>query len=112
MPTISVVSRYSSPQDGCGQAMVITCTTSLIENLFASPSISWIGPNGHELPDMETNSSMLTNQFEKQLLFNGITPGNKGVYKCRVSISIPKAFVENHVQESSVIANTLCEFDI
>ena len=37
MPTISVTSRHPSPQDGCGQAMVVSCTANLVENLLILP---------------------------------------------------------------------------
>lgn len=104
MPTIEVVARYTSPQDHCGQARIISCIVNLVDNLSTLPSISWVGPDGCRLPDIKTNNPVL-----RQLLLNSTIPTNKGVYKCLVSINIPEAFIEGHVEETSVTVNTLCE---
>ena len=109
MPTIEVLARYASLQDHCGQARIISCTVNLVDNLSTLPSISWIGRDGCRLPYIKTNNPMLTNLLERQLLLNSTIPNNKGVYKCVVSISIPEAFIEDHIEETSVTANTLCE---
>lgn len=109
MPTIEVVAQYASPQDHCGQARIISCTVNLVDNLSTLPSISWVGPDGCRLPDIKTNNSVLTNLLERRLLLNSTIPSNKGVYKCLVSINIPEAFIEGHVEETSITANTLCE---
>ena len=54
----------------------------------------------------------MVSNLAKQLIFDDITPNNRGVYKCRVAVNIPEAFIENQFDEAAVIANTLCEFKL
>lgn len=109
MPTIAVVAWYTSPKGHCSQARTVSCTVNLVDNLSTLPNISWIGPDGCRLPDINTNNSRLTNPLEKQLLLNGMILKNKGVYKCLVSISIPESFIEGHIEETSVTTDTSCK---
>ena len=92
--------------------MIVNCTANTVENLFTSPTVTWFGPSGNELPAEGRNNLVVSNQT-KQLVLDNVTPNNRGVYKCRVVVNIPEAFIKNHFDEITITANpTQCEFKI
>lgn len=103
-PTVTVVSRGPSPIDGCGEGTTLRCTANQVENLFRSPTLSWIAPDGREIPTGEGSNPRVDAQT-KQLIFSGITTTNTGSYSCRATISIPEAQIVNHFDEATVIAS-------
>ena len=103
-PTITVISRGSSPVDGCGEVTTLGCTANEVENLFSSPTVSWIAPDGRDVPYDEGSNPRMDSQT-KQLLFSGITTANTGSYTCRTVVNIPEAQIVNYVNETTIIAS-------
>ena len=106
-PTISVLSRHPTPDDQCGEAMTLTCTANPVENLFASPTITWIDPSGDEVSS-EGNDPR-TDPLSRWLIFNDINTNNRGTYTCRITVSIPDALIVSHTDEMAISVNTNCE---
>lgn len=91
--------------------MLVSCTNNVVENLFTLPTVSWIGPDGREVtPDARSNiNPVIINQWADQLLFNGVSVEDRGVYRCRATVNIPEAFIENRFYETSAVARTECK---
>ena len=105
-PAIAVVSRRSS--DECDEVMTLNCTTNQVENLFTPPTITWIAPNGSEVPTMENSNPRIDSQTGR-LIFSDVTTNNRGTYTCRAVVNIPDAQIVNYFDEASVEVNTDCE---
>ena len=104
-PTISVTSRYPSFDNDCGEARILDCTANPVENLFIPPNITWIGPNGNEVPVGGDSNPMISPQTG-QLIFNDITSTNSGQYVCRAVVSIIVANISNHFDDATTSVNT------
>ena len=100
-----MVSRPSSSHDGCGEIMALACTTNPVENLFTPTTITWIAPNGREVPTGGSSNPRIDTQT-RYLIFNGITTTNRGAYKCRAVVNIPEAQIVNHFDEATATVNT------
>ena len=100
-----MASRGSSPTDGCGEVTTLNCTANQAENLFSPPTISWIAPDGRNVPIDEGSNPRVDSQT-KQLIFSGITPTNAGSYMCRATVNIPEAQIVNYFDEATIIAST------
>ena len=85
--------------------MTLNCTANQVENLFTLPNISWIDPDGTEVPTVETNNRRMDPQTG-MLIFSDITNKNRGTYSCRAVINIPEAQIFNHFDQSTVEVNT------
>ena len=85
-PTVTVASRQLSA-DGCGEARILNCTTELTDDFIATPSISWITPNGISV-STEGNSNPRLDDQTKQLIFRDISAASPGEYRCRLNIGI------------------------
>ena len=105
-PTIAIVSRRSLDQ--CGEVMTLNCSTNQLRNLFTSPTITWIAPDGSEIPRVENNDRQIDPQTG-HLIFRDVTPNNRGRYTCHTIIDIPEAQIYNHHDEATVQVNTDCE---
>ena len=105
-PAIAIVSRRSS--DGCGEVMTLNCSVNQVDNLFTSPTITWIAPDGSEIPTVESNNRRMNPQTG-QLIFSDITPNNRGQYTCRAVVNIPEAQIDNYYDDSTVQVSTNCE---
>ena len=75
-----------------------------VENLFSSPTVSWIAPDGRDVPYDEGSNPRVDTQT-KQLLFSGITTANAGSYTCRAVVNIPEAQIVNYFNETTIIAS-------
>ena len=100
-PNISVVSRHPSPDDGCGEVMILNCTANSAKNLLTQPMITWIAPNGNEVAAGRGSNPTVDPQT-RQLIFSDITTTNRGIYMCRAVINIPEAQIVNHIDEATV----------
>ena len=105
-PTITVVSRHPSPDDGCGEVMTLRCTANQVENLFTPPTITWIAPNGREVPTGGSSNPRMNPQT-RQLIFSDITTTNSGVYMCLAVVNIPEAQIVKYFDEAQMSINTL-----
>ena len=99
-----MASRGSSSINGCGEVTTLNCTSNQVENLFRSPNLSWIGPDGREVPTDEGSNPRVGSQT-KQLIFSGITATNAGSYSCRAIINIPEAQIMNYFNETTITAS-------
>ena len=100
-PAVNVVSRRPS-SDGCGEAMVLDCTTDSAESFVTPPTITWIAPGGSAVSTEEGANPRMHPQT-KQLMFSDITTTNSGVYVCRVVIQ------DVNEATADVNVNTNCE---
>ena len=91
--------------------MALNCVANPVEGLVTPPSITWIGPGGEEVPTAGSNDPKVDDQT-RNLIFNDVTTNNKGVYVCRVVLSIPEALIANHFDESSFSVNTTCKYPL
>ena len=107
-PIITVVSRHPSPDDGCGEVMTLNCTANPVENLFTPPTITWIAPNGREVPTGGSSNPRINPQT-RHLIFSDITATNRGTYMCRAVVNIPEAQIVNYFDEATVEVSTSCE---
>ena len=73
----------------------MNCTANAVENLFVSPIISWIDPDGNEVSSQE-NSNPMFNPDTGQLTFSDINANNSGLYVCRAVVNISEAQIFNH----------------
>ena len=110
MPSISVDLQHPSSEDRCSQALIATCTTNPVANLFVLPTITWIGPDGEEIHAGRSSNPVIIDQEKTQLLFNSNSLDNRGMYRCRASVLIPEAFIENQFDEATAMASSICEF--
>ena len=85
--------------------MALSCTANQVENLFSPPTISWVAPNGRDVPTDEASNPRVDSQT-KQLIFSGITTFNIGSYSCRALVNIPEAQIINYVNEATIAATT------
>lgn len=88
--------------------MTLNCSANQVDNLFTSPTIIWIAPDGSEIRVVENNDRWIDPQTG-QLIFSDITPNNRGRYTCRAIVDIPEAQVYNYHHEATVEVNTNCE---
>ena len=88
--------------------MTLNCTANQVANLFAPPTITWIGPNGREVPTGGSNNPRMDPET-RQLIFSDITLGNQGGYMCQAIVNIPEAQIENHIDMDTTLANTSCK---
>ena len=100
-PDVDVELRQS-PADGCGEARILNCTTSLGEGFGLSPIIVWIGP-GDSAVSTDGSANPRINTESNQLIFSDITAANSGTYKCRVSVG------NNIEAATAVAAGTTCK---
>ena len=107
-PTITVATRHPSPDDGCGETMTLNCTANQVENLFAPPTITWIDPNGREVPTGGSSNPRMDPET-RQLIFSDITPDNQGTYTCQAVVNIPEAQIENYIDMDTTQVNTNCK---
>jgi hypothetical protein len=85
---------------------MLNCTANQVENLFRSPSLSWIGPDGRNVPTDEGSNPRVGSQTKLlQLIFSGITTINAGSYSCRATINIPEAQIVNYFNETTIFAS-------
>ena len=108
-PSISVISRQSFPDDFCGEIMTLSCTTNPVEGLFTPPVITWIDPEGSEVPTGGNHDPSVESQTS-YLVFSEVAANNIGLYKCRTVITIPEALIDNHFDESTISVTTSCEY--
>ena len=107
-PTITVVSRRPSPDDGCGETMTLGCTANQVENLFSPPTITWFNPDGNEVPTGGTSNPRIDRQT-RRLIFSDITTTNRGTYMCRAVVNIPEAQIVNYFDTVTTEVSTSCE---
>ena len=80
--------------------MALTCTATAVENVFHLPTITWF----YEGSPLSNSSNPRTNPRNTgQLIFDGITHNNSGEYRCRASLTIPEAGIENHYREMTSV---------
>ena len=77
----------------------MNCTANAVENLFVSPIISWIDPDGNEVSSQENGNPMF-NPDTGQLIFSDINPNNSGLYVCRAVVNISEAQIFNHFDKA------------
>ena len=107
-PTITVVSRHPSPDaDGCGEVMILGCTADSVANLFILPTITWIAPDGREVPTRESSNPRIDGQT-RQLIFRDIATTNVGSYMCHAVVNIPEAQIANYSDEATTTVSTNC----
>ena len=104
-PTIAVVSRHPSFDDGCGEVMILGCAANPVENLFTQSTVTWIAPNGTEVPTGGSSNPRIDAQT-RQLIFSHITTTNGGAYTCRAVVNIPEAQIVNYFDEATTTVNT------
>ena len=85
--------------------MALRCTANPVENLFTPPTITWIAPNGREVPTGGSSNPRINPQT-RQLIFSDITTTNRGTYLCRAVVNIPEAQIVNHFDEAATNVNT------
>ena len=85
--------------------MTLNCTANQVENLFTPPMITWIAPNGREVPTGESSNPRRDPQT-KLLFFNDITTTNTGTYMCCVVVNIPEAQIENYLDKAQISIST------
>ena len=88
--------------------MTLNCTANQVMNLFTPPIITWIAPDGREVPAIESNNPRMDSRTV-QLIFSDITPSNRGTYTCRAVFNIPAAQIVNYLDETTAEVNTACE---
>ena len=89
--------------------MTLICTANQVENLFTPPTITWIAPNGREVPTGGSSNPRM-NPHTRQLIFSDITTTNRGVYMCLAVVNIPEAQIVNHFDEAQISINTFGVF--
>ena len=104
-PTIIVTSRH---QDACGEARTLSCIPNPVNNLFTSPIIEWLGPDGSEVPTGESNNPGFIPQTG-QLIFSDISIANSGKYVCHAIINISESQILDHFDDISVTVSTDCK---
>ena len=102
MLSTAVTSR-TTDGDGCSEAMTITCTATTVDNLFATPTITWLLSDGEPVP---ASGNPMMNSDTGQLIFSDITNENSGVYTCRASVTITEAGIEDHQNETTITVST------
>ena len=107
-PIITVVSRHSSPDDGCGEVMTLNCTANPVENLFTTPTITWFNPDDNEVPTGGTSNPRIDRQT-RLLIFSDITTTNRGTYMCRAVVNVPEAQIVNYFDAVTTEVSTSCE---
>ena len=89
--------------------MTLNCTASQVENLFSPPTIIWIGPDGSEVPTVESSNPRMNPQT-RELIFSDITRNNIGQYTCHFAVNIPEAQIDNFLFGTDTVqANIDCE---
>ena len=88
--------------------MSLSCIPNQLENLFSSPIIIWIAPDGREISAVEINDRRIDPQTG-YLIFSDITTRNSGTYTCHAVVDIPKAQIYNYVDADTVEVNTACK---
>lgn len=83
-PTVTPSSQQPSP-DGCGQAMVLNCTTELVDGFVTTPTVLWVGPRGSAV-SIEEEANPRADPSTFQLIFSNITTANSGNYVCNVIV--------------------------
>ena len=92
--------------------MTLNCTANQVVNLFIPPTITWIAPDGREVPIIGGEGSIPTPAVDPQtreLIFSDITTSNRGTYTCRAVINITEAQIVNYFDETTTEVNTACE---
>ena len=92
--------------------MTLNCTANQVVNLFTPPTITWIAPDGREVPTIGVDGSRTTpvvDPLTRELIFSDITTSNRGTYTCRAVVDIPEAQIVNFFDETTAEVNTACE---
>ena len=92
--------------------MTLNCTANQVKNLITPPTITWIAPDGSEVPTIRegsTTPAAAVNPQTKQLIFSDFMASNRGIYTCRAIVNITEAQIENHFDEATVEVNTACK---
>lgn len=88
--------------------MTLSCTANQVENLFSSPTITWIAPDGREISAVESNDRRIDPQTG-YLIFSDITISNRGIYSCLAVVDIPEAQINSYIDVNTVEVNTSCK---
>ena len=88
--------------------MTLSCTANQVANLFTSPVITWIAPDGREVSAIESSNPRMDSRTV-QLIFSDVTTSNRGTYTCRAVVNIPEAQIVNYFDETTAEVNTACE---
>ena len=90
--------------------MTLNCTATQVENLFSPPTIMWMAPDGSEVPTVQSSNPRMYPQT-RELVFNDVTPNNRGQYTCRSIVNISEAQIDNYAFGTDTVqVNTDCEF--
>ena len=88
--------------------MTLNCTANQVPNLFSPPTITWIAPDGREVPTIVSDNQRMDPQT-RELIFSDVTPSNRGQYTCRAVVNIPEAHIDGYFDANTVQVNTNCE---
>ena len=91
--------------------MTLNCTANQVPNLFSPPTITWIAPDGREVPTVVSDNRRMDPQT-RELVFSDVTPSNKGQYTCHAVVNIPEAHIDGYFDANTVQVNTNCEYII
>ena len=84
--------------------MTLDCTANPVENLFTPPTITWIAPDGMEIPIGGSSNPRIDPQT-RQLIFSDISATDRGLYMCHAVVNIPEAQIVNYFDEATVNTN-------
>ena len=88
--------------------MSLSCIPNQLENLFSSPIIIWISPDGREITTVENNDRRMDPQTG-YLIFSDITINNRGIYTCHAVVDIPEAQINGYIDADTVKVNNSCK---
>ena len=87
-----------------GQAHILTCTATVVENLVVEPTLEWLDTDRHVVGDndISVGSSVTTGtNTTLTLTFDPLHTSHGGRYTCRARINIPAISFSNSNEANS-----------
>ena len=92
--------------------MILNCSANQVEELFTPPTITWISPDGSEVPTLGEGSTPVVNPQTKELIFGDSIASNTGTYTCRATVNILEAQIVNYFDEATAEVNSACKLQL
>ena len=102
-PEVSI-SRAGNPT--AGEMFALTCSVTVVENLYTPPAIEWQYSNGSIITsgeNIELEGPLSSGRMSNLTLrFNQIRTSDGGLYNCQATITIPVAAISDLTNASAM----------
>ena len=104
-----MIDIHSSGASTAGQAHILTCTATVVENLVVVPTLEWLDTDRNIVGDNSiTVAPPVTTGINTTLTltFDPLHTSHGGRYTCRATINIPVISIVNSSEVSDVLVQS------